>query len=83
MLDSTEKIRLNIMLDNMGPELSRDAVLDIETRGLREYVTIEASGNIGFDDLESWQSSKVDVISTSGLHRAAPPLDLTCIFEGV
>ena len=83
MLDSDEKIRLNIMLDNMGPELSRDAVLDIETRGLREYVTIEASGNIGFDDLEAWQSSKVDVISASGLNRAAPPLDLTCIFEGV
>jgi len=71
------------MLDNMGPELARDAVLDIETRGLREYVTIEASGNIDFDDLEAWQSSKVDVISTSGLHRATPPLDLTCIFEGV
>ena len=83
MLDDGEKFRLNIMLDNMGPELTRDAVLDIETRGLREYVTIEASGNITFDDLESWQISKVDLISTSALHRAAPPLDLTCIFEGV
>ena len=83
MLESNEGVRLNIMLDNMGPELARDAVLDIETRGLREYVTIEASGNIDFDDLEAWQSSKVDVISTSGLHRATPPLDLTCIFEGV
>ena len=83
MLDDGEKIRLNIMLDNMGPELTRDAVLDIETRGLREYVTIEASGNITFEDLESWQISKVDLISTSALHRAAPPLDLTCIFEGV
>ena len=78
-----EGVKLNIMLDNMGPELTRDAVLDIETRGLREYVTIEASGNIVFEELESWQSSKVDIISTSGLHRAAPPLDLTCIFDGV
>ncbi len=83
MLDDDEGMRLNIMLDNMGPELSRDAALDIQTRGLRGYVTIEASGNILFEDLEAWQSSKVDVISTSGLHRAAPPLDLTCIFEGV
>ena len=83
MLERQEGVRLNILLDNMGPELSRDAVLDIETRGLREYVTIEASGNITFDDLESWRNSKVDVISTSSLHRAAPPLDLTCIFEGV
>jgi nicotinate-nucleotide pyrophosphorylase (carboxylating) len=83
MLEFDEGMRLNIMLDNMGPELARDAVLDIETRGLREYVTIEASGNIVFDELEAWQGSKVDVISTSGLHRAAPPLDLTCIFEGV
>ena len=83
MLEREEGVRLNILLDNMDPELSRDAVLDIETRGLREYVTIEASGNITFDDLESWRTSKVDVISTSSLHRAAPPLDLTCIFEGV
>ena len=83
MLEDDEGMRLNIMLDNMGPELSRDAVLDIETRGLRGYVTIEASGNIRLEDLDAWQGSKVDVISTSGLHRAAPPLDLSCIFEGV
>ena len=83
MLEHEEGVRLNILLDNMGPELSRDAVLDIETRGLRQYVTLEASGNITFDDLESWRTSLVDVISTSALHRAAPPLDLTCIFEGV
>jgi nicotinate-nucleotide pyrophosphorylase (carboxylating) len=83
MLEFDEGMRLNVMLDNMGPELSRDAALDIKTRGLREYVTIEASGNIVFEELDAWQSSQVDVISTSGLHRAAPPLDLTCIFEGV
>ena len=83
MLEDDEGMRLNIMLDNMGPELSRDAVLDIETRGLRGYVTIEASGNIRLENLDAWQGSRVDVISTSGLHRAAPPLDLSCIFEGV
>ena len=82
MLEHDEGRRLNIMLDNMGPELSRDAALDIETRGLREYVTLEASGNIAFEQIDSWQGSKVDVMSTSSLHRAAPPLDLTCIFEG-
>ena len=37
-----EGVRLNILLDN--------AVLDIETRGLREC-DHEASGNITFDDL--------------------------------
>ena len=83
MLEHEEGVRLNILLDNMGPEWARDAGLDIETRGLRQYVTLEASGNITFDDLESWRTSMVDVISTSALHRAAPPLDLTCIFEGV
>ena len=30
MLEREEGVRLNILLDNMGPELSRDAVLDIE-----------------------------------------------------
>lgn len=82
MLDTAEAVKLNIMLDNMGPERTKDAVLDLETRGLREYVTLEASGNITLESLESWQGSGVDVISTSGLHRAAAPLDLTCIFEG-
>ena len=45
--------------------------------------TLTASGNVTFENLEAWQSSKVDVISPSGLHRATAPLDLTCIFEGV
>ncbi len=83
MLEAEEVVKLNIMLDNMGPQVTRDAVLDLETRGLREYVTLEASGNITFDSLEEWQGSGVDVMSSSGLHRAADPLDLTCIFEGV
>lgn len=82
MLETGEDVRLNIMMDNMSPELTRDAVLDIETRGLREYITLEASGNILFENLDEWQSSGVDVISTSGLHRATRPLDLTCIFQG-
>lgn len=82
MLDSEDKHRLVIMLDNMGAALSKDAALDLAARGLREYVWLEASGNIHFDELESWQSSGVDVLSTSGLHRAATPLDLTCIFQG-
>ncbi len=82
LLETGEDVRLNIMLDNMGPDLTRDAVLDLETRGLREYVTLEASGNVTFDQLEAWQSSRVDVISTSRLHRGTSPLDLTCIFQG-
>jgi nicotinate-nucleotide pyrophosphorylase (carboxylating) len=82
LLETDEKTRLNIMLDNMGPEITRDAALDLETRGLREYLTLEASGNVSFDSLETWQLSRVDVISTSQLHRGAQPLDLTCIFQG-
>ena len=83
LLETEEDVKLNIMLDNMGPELTKDAVLDLETRGLREYVTLEASGNVKFENLDAWQSSGVDVISASELHRATEPIDLTCIFQGV
>ena len=83
LLETKEDVKLNIMLDNMGPELTKDAVLDLETRGLREYVTLEASGNVKLTNLDAWQSSGVDVISASELHRATEPIDLTCIFEGV
>ena len=83
LLETNEDVKLNIMLDNMGPELTRDAVLDLETRGLREFVTLEASGNVKLDNLADWQNSRVDVISTSELHRTTEPIDLTCIFEGV
>jgi len=82
MLETGEDIRLNIMLDNMNPELTKDAVLDLQTRGLREYVTLEASGGIEFESLESWQGTGVDVLSSSALHRATMPLDMTCIFHG-
>jgi len=82
MLETGEGIRLNVMLDNMNPELTKDAVLDLQTRGLREYVTLEASGGIEFGNLESWQDCGVDVLSASALHRATKPVDLTCIFQG-
>ncbi len=83
LLETKENVKLNIMLDNMGPELTKEAVLDLETRGLREYLTLEASGTVKFENLDAWQSSGVDVISASDLHRATNPIDLTCIFEGV
>jgi nicotinate-nucleotide pyrophosphorylase len=82
MLETGEGIRLNVMLDNMNPGLTKDAVLDLQTRGLREYVTLEASGGIEFENLESWQGCGVDVLSASALHRATKPVDLTCIFQG-
>ena len=43
---------------------------------------MEASGGIGYDDLQTWKEVGVDVVSASGLHRGAKPLDLSMLFEG-
>jgi nicotinate-nucleotide pyrophosphorylase len=57
-------------------------MLDLETRNFRSLIVVEASGGIGYDDLQTWKDVRVDVVSTSGLHRGAKPLDLSMLFEG-
>ena len=74
--------RLTLMLDNMDENKAREVMLDLETRQFRDLMVVEASGSIGFDDLQTWKEVGVDVVSTSGLHRGSKPLDLSMLFEG-
>ena len=68
-----------IMLDNMGPETCRNVVQQLEDMDLRDSVILEASGNIVYDDLESWFECGLDVLSTSALNRGTKPLDISMI----
>ncbi len=74
--------RLTVMLDNMPPEKAKEVVLDLDTRNFRNYVIIEVSGGITFDELPVWNELEVDVISSSALHRGVKPLDVSMLFDG-
>ena len=82
MQDIEDAQRLTLMLDNMDEGKARQVMLDLETRNFRSLIVVEASGGIGYDDLQTWKEVRVDVVSTSGLHRGAKPLDLSMLFEG-
>ncbi|MDP6234290.1 MAG: hypothetical protein QF364_00430 [Candidatus Poseidoniaceae archaeon] len=74
--------KLVIMLDNFGPERSREVASQLTEMGLREHVYLEASGGIIFSQLDEWHESGIDVLSTSAVNRGVPPLDLSMIVDG-
>jgi nicotinate-nucleotide pyrophosphorylase (carboxylating) len=74
-----------ILLDNMGPELLREAVaINSEHHGLSpvDYaldvrrVILEASGNVNLQTIRAIAETGVDYISTSKITMAAPTLDI-------
>jgi len=63
------------LLDNMGPDLLRQAVAMNNARdGGR--ITLEASGNVNLDTIKAIAETGVDYISTSKITMAAPTLDI-------
>lgn len=63
----------HILLDNMSPELLRQAV---EMRGECEYPLLEASGGVNFETVAAIAESGVDFVSIGTLTHSAPSLDL-------
>ncbi|MCY0147621.1 carboxylating nicotinate-nucleotide diphosphorylase [Hoeflea sp. G2-23] len=59
------------LLDNMGPDLLRQAVKMNAGR-----ITLEASGNVALDTISAIAETGVDYISTSKITMAAPTLDI-------
>jgi nicotinate-nucleotide pyrophosphorylase (carboxylating) len=76
-----DKPKLVIMLDNFGPERSKDVASQIVDMGLRENVILEASGGIIFESLTDWYECGLDVLSTSALNRGVNPLDLSMLID--
>ncbi|HXC56454.1 MAG TPA: carboxylating nicotinate-nucleotide diphosphorylase [Rhizomicrobium sp.] len=66
-----------ILLDNMAPQILRQAVALTKGRA-----TLEASGNVTLATVRAIAESGVDYISSGGITHSAPNLDLGLDFEG-
>lgn len=64
-----------VLLDNMGPELLREAVEMVGGR-----ITTEASGGVTADNIRLLAETGVDIISVGGLTHSAPQLDIALDF---
>ncbi len=60
-----------VLLDNMGPDLLREAVTIVAGRAMTE-----ASGGVGLDTVAAIAESGVDLISTGWITHSAPVLDI-------
>lgn len=60
-----------VLLDNMGPDMLREAVKIVAGRA-----TTEASGGVGPDTVAAIAESGVDLISTGWITHSAPVLDI-------
>lgn len=60
-----------VLLDNMGPEVLREAVAIVAGRAITE-----ASGGVGPDTVAAIAESGVDLISTGWITHSAPVLDI-------
>lgn len=68
----------HILLDNMSPELMKQAV---EMRGRSSRPLLEASGGISMQTLVAVAESGVDFVSVGVLTHSAPSLDLALDFK--
>ena len=81
MMETEEDRSLVIMLDNMGPTKTKEAVMDLRSHGYNEWIYTEASGNIRFEDLEDWKGTGADILSTSGLNMGVSSIDLSMLLD--
>ena len=65
-----------IMLDNMSPELMRQAMEIIDGRAV-----VEASGGISMETVRAVAASGVDLISVGGLTHSTKALDISLDLE--
>jgi nicotinate-nucleotide pyrophosphorylase (carboxylating) len=65
-----------VLLDNMGPDLLREAVARAKGRAVTE-----ASGGVDLQTVRSIAEAGVDLISVGSLTHSAPALDLSLLLE--
>jgi nicotinate-nucleotide pyrophosphorylase (carboxylating) len=66
-----------ILLDNMTPKEVQRSVAMLKVENLRDQVLLEASGEIRKENLPSYLSTGVDVISVGAITHSAPAIDLS------
>jgi nicotinate-nucleotide pyrophosphorylase (carboxylating) len=64
-----------VLLDNMGPEMLRQAVEMTEGR-----ITLEASGGVTLENARLLAETGVDIISVGWITHSAPQLDIALDF---
>ena len=66
-----------IMFDNMSPKEIKMAVKELEVRGLRDKVLLEASGGINLDNVEDYARTGIDIISSGFITHSSRWLDFS------
>jgi len=66
-----------IMLDNMPPEIIKEAVKLRDNMGLKEKVLFEVSGGITFENVKDYAGTGVDIISSGSLTGSVMSLDFS------
>ncbi|MDC0480002.1 carboxylating nicotinate-nucleotide diphosphorylase [bacterium] len=69
------------LLDNMSPEMVKEAVLVIRNSPDGESIFVEASGGINYESLESYAWTGIDGVSMSAITTQASPVDIKLEFE--
>ncbi|MBT3179513.1 MAG: carboxylating nicotinate-nucleotide diphosphorylase [Candidatus Marinimicrobia bacterium] len=69
------------LLDNMSPEMVKEAVGIIRNVPGGESIFVEASGNIHYDTLESYAWTGIDGVSMSAITAQAKVVDIKLEFE--
>ncbi|HWQ70573.1 MAG TPA: carboxylating nicotinate-nucleotide diphosphorylase [Patescibacteria group bacterium] len=66
-----------VLLDNMHPEMVRQAVACVRTHERSRKITVEASGGMTLDNVRTFAEAGVDWISIGALTHAAPAPDMS------
>ena len=66
-----------IMLDNMSPEMVRDAVALRKNGNMEEKVLFEVSGGINEDNIENYAKTGIEIISIGAITGSVRPIDFS------
>jgi nicotinate-nucleotide pyrophosphorylase (carboxylating) len=70
-----------IMFDNMSAQDIRASVKALKGEGLRDTLSLEASGGISLSNIGSYASIGLDWVSVGELTHSYPSLDFTLLFD--
>lgn len=71
-----------LMLDNMPPMEVKRTLEALQSRGMRDKVTIEVSGGVSEENVQEYAGLDIDVISAGALTHSVRNLDLSLEVEG-
>ena len=66
-----------VLLDNMTPQEVTESMKTLTDKGLRNKVIVEASGGIRRDNIASYASTGVDVVSVGMITNSAKAIDMS------